>query len=692
MTQASRSDPSLSTGLANRTGPTGDLVPGEDRAGFASLPLSLAVQLEMVCGRFEDAWRATSKGGSEPRPEDYLASTPEEGHPALLRELVRIDLAWRRETGRSPEPEEYQQRFPDLDRGWLLGALTAAAALTTPPTTPGQPETPTANTAVTQDLPGGWTPIPLPARFDDYELLEEIARGGMGVVYKARQISLKRSVAVKMILAGGPVSTESVERFHREARAAAALDHPNIVAIHASGQQGGRPFFVMSYVEGENLREVVRRRGLLPPQQIVDVLRAVAEAVGFAHRHGIIHRDLKPENVLLDRQGRPRITDFGLAYQPDAPAEGDRLTHAGQVLGTPSYMAPEQAMSKHDLIGPTTDVYSLGGILYFLLTGQPPFQGRTATEVLCRVVTEAPVPPRQLNPEAPAALEAICLRCLEKDRGLRYPTAEALAEALREAMQPPVPSVEPAPLPTKKPGSSRRRWVGPAIVALVGIAAAVGLAIAAWGPWKGKAPASSDDPPTTFRPDSPAGNTAGVAADPGLGGAAAQLAVPPPELPKELRKDLKLEVAMLGKGPPGQGWLELKPAEGDLYRVRQGLDIVKFRIKVDQDAYVGIWAIDADGTIVELFPDEDEPNNLFRKDQERQVPRGPVDAVVSKGTDWVWVVASTKPWPAVQGERDRGRQVFRLPQHREKWEARQRGFRRQNRTVAEALLKFQVDP
>jgi serine/threonine-protein kinase len=317
------------------------------------------------------------------------------------------------------------------------GAGRAPVPSALPAWTPGQPG---ANTATGTEAPpqAATAPfLPLPARFDDYELLEELARGGMGVVFKARQVSLNRLVALKMILDSGPLSDEAVRRFHREAQIAAALDHPNIVAIHASGQHDGRPFFTMAYVEGENLGEVVRRHGLPPPQQAADWLRVVAEAIGFAHQHGIIHRDLKPENVLLDRHGRPRVTDFGLAYQLEPAALPGRLTVPGQVLGTPAYMAPEQALGKVEAVGSATDVYSLGGILYFLLTGQMPFQARSVTEVLCQVMTAAPTPPRQVNPQAAPELEAICLRCLEKDPARRYPSAEALAAALRAAGETP---------------------------------------------------------------------------------------------------------------------------------------------------------------------------------------------------------------------------------------------------------------
>src|SRR5262245_42985183 len=356
--------------------------------------------------------------------------------------------------------------------------------------------------ARTDPAPGGKSSLPdpaasgtvltLPARFGDYELLEEIARGGMGVVYKARQLRLDRVVALKMILQGGLACPESVQRFHREARAAAALAPPHIVAVYDNGELDGRHYFTMAHVEGASLRTVVKLSGLPPLPQAVAWLRAVTEAVAFAHQHGIIHRDLKPENVLLDGQGRPRVTDFGLAKR----AEGDpALTGAGEVLGTPAYMAPEQALGKE--VGPAADVYSLGGILYFLVTGQPPSQGRTVTEVLYQVVSVPPTPPSRLNPKVPPELEAVCLRCLAKAPADRYPSAEALLAALRDTalrtntVAGPVPpeggTLQPAgrsgPLARPKPPSNpswgpagrRPRRVGAGLAAAGWAARAAGL-------------------------------------------------------------------------------------------------------------------------------------------------------------------------------------------------------------------------
>lgn len=292
-------------------------------------------------------------------------------------------------------------------------------------------------------------------RFGNYELLSEIARGGMGVVYRARQIGLNRIVALKMILTGQLASPEEVQRFRAEANAAAQLDHPGIVPIYEVGEQDGQHFFTMALVNGSNLAERLRQ-GPMPPREVATLLRSIAVAVQHAHDKGVIHRDLKPANVLLEgfevrdlglekKEGAslssrtlspqpltPRITDFGLAKL----VEGDaHLTGSGQVVGTPSYMPPEQAAGCTRDIRETADVYSLGAILYACLTGRPPHQAASAMETVMQVLDAEPAPPRLLNPQVPRDLEAVCLKCLQKDPARRYATAQQLADELQRVLE-----------------------------------------------------------------------------------------------------------------------------------------------------------------------------------------------------------------------------------------------------------------
>lgn len=270
-------------------------------------------------------------------------------------------------------------------------------------------------------------PLEVIRYFGDYELLEEIARGGMGVVYKARQVKLNRIVAVKMILSGHLASEGDVKRFYTEAEAAANLEHPNIVPIYEVGEHNGQHYFSMGYIEGESLSQKLAD-GPLPPQEAANIVEQVAHAIDYAHQRGVLHRDLKPANVLIDSDSQPHVTDFGLAKRVESDSD---LTRTGQVLGTPSFMPPEQAAGRLDVVGPVADVYSLGAILYTLLAGRPPFQSANVLDTLKQVVEREPVSPRQLNPAASRDLETICLKCLEKSVARRYATAGELAAELR---------------------------------------------------------------------------------------------------------------------------------------------------------------------------------------------------------------------------------------------------------------------
>jgi WD40 repeat protein/serine/threonine protein kinase len=294
-----------------------------------------------------------------------------------------------------------------------------------PPVVPDVPKTREA------PLDGAGSAVQVPSgavrRFGDYELLDEIARGGMGVVYRARQRRLDRIVAVKMILGGPFASKQIIQRFRGEVAAAALLQHPNIVAIHDVGVHDDQHYFSMDYVEGQNLSQLVGNRPL-PSLQAARYVQIIADAIHYAHGQGILHRDLKPSNVLIDSAtDQPRITDFGLAKRLNSESS---LTDTGQVLGSPSYLSPEQAGGRHSQVGRRSDIYSLGAILYHLLTGRPPFQGETLSDVLNQVINNEPLAPRLLLPGVARDLETICLKCLEKEPSSRYETAQDLRDEL----------------------------------------------------------------------------------------------------------------------------------------------------------------------------------------------------------------------------------------------------------------------
>lgn len=273
--------------------------------------------------------------------------------------------------------------------------------------------------------------IECPCRFGEFELLEEIGRGGMGVVFKARHLKLNRLVALKMILAGELASLDDRSRFMAEASAAAKLQHQSIVAVHEVGQQDGKLFFCMEYVSGENFLQVLRS-GQCTPKDAAKILLQVVRAMAYAHKQGVLHRDLKPSNILISESGDAKITDFGLAKNISnrKSVTIKKVTLTGAVVGTPAYMSPEQAAGAGGEIGPASDVYSIGAILYFVLTGRAPFQGASPMDTLLMVLDQDPIPPRILNRKADRELEMICLRCLQKPPELRYANAEELAADL----------------------------------------------------------------------------------------------------------------------------------------------------------------------------------------------------------------------------------------------------------------------
>ena len=282
-------------------------------------------------------------------------------------------------------------------------------------------------------------------RVDHYEIEDEIARGAFGVIYRARDTTLDRRVAIKVLL-GEVLEPEDLSRFRAEARAAARLSHSHIVSVFGLGLSRGRPYLVMDLVEGDSLNSVLRRRGAFPPLEAAQLVAKLADALHYAHTRGVLHRDVKPHNVLIRAEDRePLLTDFGLAK---VIGRQTQVTVTGEIMGTPAYMPPEQARAQHDKISAASDVYSLGATLYDLLTGEAPFRGETAIEVMDSVCSSAPAPPSVLRPEIDSVLGELCLRCLAKEPADRYASAQELADALRDYARSARPGARsPAPRP-----------------------------------------------------------------------------------------------------------------------------------------------------------------------------------------------------------------------------------------------------
>jgi tetratricopeptide (TPR) repeat protein len=351
--------------------------------------------------------RASWQRGQRPSVRELLQQ-----HPALLSrpetaaELIYLEYILRQEHGENPDRDAYLREYAAFAAP--LQELFDAGYL------------------VDEVLPRGQGSDDQPRRIGDYEIMEKIGEGGMGVVYRARQVSLGRIVAIKMIRSGQAPGKTDLARFGNEARAGATLHHPHIVAVHEVGDHLGRPFFSMDFVNGRSLAELLRENPL-PADRAAGYVRTIALAIQHAHEHGILHRDLKPSNVLVDEADQPRVTDFGLAKRLEGDSE---LTLSGQVLGTPSYMPPEQANPKLGPITPASDVYALGAILYEALSARPPFKAENPLETLKQVLESEPVPLRLLNRMIPRDLETICLKCLQKQPNQRYASALELSQDL----------------------------------------------------------------------------------------------------------------------------------------------------------------------------------------------------------------------------------------------------------------------
>ncbi len=405
--------------------------------------------------------------------ENYL-----QRHPTLRLDVeAAVDLVYgefllRERHGERPATDEYRQRFPefaDLIQSQI--ALHQALATRKDDNTEEFLRT-EAETLVPGSSPpsrSGWPHLP------GYDIVEELGRGGMGVVYKARQVALDRVVALKMILGGRLATAAEVQRFRSEAEASARLDHPHIVPIYEVGDHDGQPYFSMKYIEGVSLAQQLPRLGR-DARAAAQLVATVARAAHHAHQRGLIHRDLKPANVLIDAQGQPYVTDFGLAKR----IEGDsNLTQSGMIVGTPSYMAPEQARGPAGLTT-AADVYALGAILYHALTGRPPFQAETPLDTLLKVLESQPATPHTLNPRVDRDLELICLKCLEKDPQQRYGSAEALAADLERWLAGEPLQVRPPSLTTMLRFWLRQNFGAAGWIVVIGLLCGVLSGILGW--------------------------------------------------------------------------------------------------------------------------------------------------------------------------------------------------------------------
>lgn len=349
---------------------------------------------------------------------------------------VLCDLSEMAQRGDAVDLDQVCRENPDLadELRYLWGAVVVTAAAGSHASSTGnEGETARLNPSSDPNAAGVFSARDgeqssggLPRRVGDYVLIRELGRGGMGVVYLARQESLQRDVAIKMILRGALATDAERTRFRIEAAAAARLEHPGIVPVYEVGELAGQPYFSMKYVAGETLAHRLIQ-GPLPAREAAEILAQVARAIQFAHSQGVLHRDLKPSNILIDEVGQPHVMDFGLAKQVSA---AESVTRTGSILGTPAYMAPEQAAGDRGQVGPLSDVYSLGTILYHALTGRPPFQASSPVDTVLLVLSEDPVAPHFVNPKINRDLELVILRCLQKPQDLRYQSAGSLADDL----------------------------------------------------------------------------------------------------------------------------------------------------------------------------------------------------------------------------------------------------------------------
>lgn len=423
------------------------------------LPAITLRQVDRLCDEFESEWKA----GSAPRIELYLKRIDTDGQVRLLRELLQAEWELLRERGEEIIPQRYVARFTESSSE-VLATYQRWRSDTAAKDTGQETTAEGSQAAIGEDelkqlsIPG-------------YEIKEVLGRGGMGIVYRARYLDLNRDVALKTVLTGSNARVEERIRFRAEAQAAASLRHPNVVRVYDVSEHDGTLFMALEYVAGGSLAQRLEG-GSLAIREAAVIVQQIANGVNAAHQAGFVHRDLKPGNILMEEDGTPRVTDFGLVKQI-SEAHSD-LTVAGVPLGTPSYMSPEQALGESRRVGPAADIYALGAILYACLTGLPPHREATQAATIRAVIEKDPVPPRHLRPEIPKDLETICLKALSKEPARRYQSAAALAEDLAAWLQFRPISARPITVAERTSKFCRRR---PALASLIGVSTAAAISM-----------------------------------------------------------------------------------------------------------------------------------------------------------------------------------------------------------------------